>query len=164
MFEVDSLPRPATFARARRGSAVLGAAFFVTGYLVVWGLLGLPARALLLGADRVAAAAPQLAHAGAAILIACGLYQLTPLKDACLRHCRVPHLFLGHHWRDGRAGGSPGNLMRHRCHRDHLLVLVLPRTSPRGGPGTSAGWLISEADVAKRPSVANPCPPDTRRA
>jgi predicted metal-binding membrane protein len=119
----------ATFARARQGSALLGAAFFVAGYLVVWGLLGLPARVLLLGADRVVSAAPQLAHAGAAILIACGLYQLTPLKDACLRHCRVPHLFLGHHWRDGRLGalllGAHHGLYCAGCCASLMIVLLV---------------------------------------
>ena len=33
---------------------------------------------------------------GAAILIAAGLWQLTPIKHACLRHCRSPVGFLRH--------------------------------------------------------------------
>ena len=114
-----------TFARSRQGSPAL----FVGGYLLVWGLLGLPAYALLLAADQVTAVAPALAHAGAAILIACGLYQLTPLKDACLRHCRVPHLFLGHHWRDGRAGslvlGAHHGLYCAGCCASLMIVLLV---------------------------------------
>src|SRR5690606_18997280 len=39
-----------------------------------------------------------------AILLAAGLYQFTPLKRVCLRHCRSPLAFFAQHWRDGRVG------------------------------------------------------------
>ena len=42
--------------------------------------------------------------AAGAVLIAAGIYQWTPLKQACLRHCRSPFDFLLFHWRDGAAG------------------------------------------------------------
>jgi predicted metal-binding membrane protein len=38
------------------------------------------------------------------ILLAAGLYQLSPLKQACLRRCRSPVAFLAAHWRPGAAG------------------------------------------------------------
>ena len=38
------------------------------------------------------------------VLIAAGIYQWTPLKQACLNHCRSPLEFLLFHWRDGAAG------------------------------------------------------------
>jgi predicted metal-binding membrane protein len=38
------------------------------------------------------------------LLIAAGLYQLTPLKTACLTHCRGPASFLAAHWRPGASG------------------------------------------------------------
>lgn len=38
------------------------------------------------------------------LLVAAGLYQLTPLKEACLAHCRSPMGFLMAHWHDGRMG------------------------------------------------------------
>ncbi len=41
---------------------------------------------------------------GGAILIAVGVYQLTPFKRACLMHCQSPLGFLMTHWRDGRLG------------------------------------------------------------
>ena len=41
---------------------------------------------------------------GGAILIGAGLYQLTPLKNRCLAHCRSPIDFLMSHWRGGAAG------------------------------------------------------------
>ena len=39
-----------------------------------------------------------------ALLIAAGLYQLSPLKTACLKHCRAPASFLSQHWRPGLGG------------------------------------------------------------
>jgi predicted metal-binding membrane protein len=41
---------------------------------------------------------------GGGLLIAAGLYQFTPLKHACLRHCRSPVDFVLNRWRDGTAG------------------------------------------------------------
>jgi predicted metal-binding membrane protein len=41
---------------------------------------------------------------GAVLLIAAGIYQLTPLKNACLRNCRAPAHFLSSHWRTGNLG------------------------------------------------------------
>jgi predicted metal-binding membrane protein len=40
----------------------------------------------------------------AGVLIAAGLYQLSPLKALCLAHCRAPASFLSQHWRPGAAG------------------------------------------------------------
>jgi predicted metal-binding membrane protein len=116
-------------ARTRRGHAGLAAGAFVGGYLVVWGLLGLPAEALLAGAARLATALPGLARLGGPILVLCGLYQLTPLKDVCLRHCRVPHLFLGQHWRDGLGGalvlGAHHGLHCAGCCASIMVVLLV---------------------------------------
>jgi predicted metal-binding membrane protein len=121
------------FSRPRGGSPTLAAGVFVCGYLVVWGLLGLPARALTAAADWLVAASPALARgaapAGGLVLVACGLFQLTPLKDACLRHCRVPQLFLGHHWRDGLRGafqlGAHHGLYCAGCCASLMVVLLV---------------------------------------
>ena len=92
------------FSRAR-GGAQIGE--FVTGYLIAWTGYGLAAYALYRG---VRAADPALLawdHAGPWIaggaLAAAGIYQLTPLKSACLRHCRSPLQFLLR-GRPGRPG------------------------------------------------------------
>jgi predicted metal-binding membrane protein len=42
---------------------------------------------------------------GPAVVAVAGLYQLTPLKTACLAHCRSPFDFVLNHWRDS-AGGA----------------------------------------------------------
>jgi predicted metal-binding membrane protein len=69
----------------------------VGGYLLTWigfGVVAYAAAALsaLLAEDK-ADIAPWV---GAGVLIAAGAYQLTPLKDFCLRHCRSPVAFLLH--------------------------------------------------------------------
>jgi predicted metal-binding membrane protein len=38
------------------------------------------------------------------VLIAAGLYQLSPLKNFCLSHCRAPAAFLSRHWRPHTLG------------------------------------------------------------
>jgi predicted metal-binding membrane protein len=95
--------------RARRGQAdFVPTWIFVAGYLAAWTAYGLAAygiyRAVVsAGTDWLAwdRAGPYVA--GAALGLA-GLYQLTPLKDVCLRHCRSPLHFLLHDWREGRLG------------------------------------------------------------
>jgi predicted metal-binding membrane protein len=94
--------------RARRGAASAPTWMFVTGYLAVWTGFGLLAYGIyrvadtidagILGWDRAGPYVAGLAIAGA------GLYELTPLKELCLRHCRSPlHVVLGR-WRRGRLG------------------------------------------------------------
>jgi predicted metal-binding membrane protein len=38
------------------------------------------------------------------VLIAAGLYQVSPMQGVCLNHCRSPAEFLSRHWRPGAAG------------------------------------------------------------
>jgi predicted metal-binding membrane protein len=92
-----------------------------------------PAHGLLVAIAGLRDATPRLAALlpalGGVMLIACGLYQLTPLKDACLNHCRVPHLFLGHHWRDGLGGafvlGAHHGLYCAGCCASLMVVLMV---------------------------------------
>jgi len=91
----SAAPAVSLCARAR-GDAQ--ACAFVGGYLIAWTLYGLAAYAVYRG---IRAASPSFLAwdehgpwvAGGA-LAAAGLYQLTPLKSACLRHCRSPLHFL----------------------------------------------------------------------
>jgi predicted metal-binding membrane protein len=84
-----------------------GAAWpFGAGYLAVWTAYGLAAYGFaraLTGAGFLAwdRAGPYVAGGA---LAAAGLYQLTPLKRACLRHCRSPLGFVMSRWRSGASG------------------------------------------------------------
>jgi predicted metal-binding membrane protein len=80
----SAAPAVLLFARVRRAAQ---AWVFVAGYLLAWTAYGLVAY----GVYRAIRATwtPPVWVAGVAIAVA-GLYQLTPLKTACLRHCRSP--------------------------------------------------------------------------
>ncbi len=54
-------------------------------------MFGVGVYLVLVGAGRLAVRSPDTARwAGAAIFAVAGLYQLSPLKGVCLRHCRTP--------------------------------------------------------------------------
>jgi predicted metal-binding membrane protein len=67
------------------------------GYLSVWTAVGVIAFAAGRATDLMTV--PPLA--AAAVLVSAGVYQLTPLKNACLRRCRSPLSFVMRRWRTG---------------------------------------------------------------
>lgn len=81
---------------------------FVSGYLVMWGafsLIAVVAQWVLERGDLLSAMMmPTSKWLGASLLLAAGIWQLTPFKTACLRHCRSPVQFLSDHWRPGVGG------------------------------------------------------------
>jgi predicted metal-binding membrane protein len=89
---------------------------FAFGYLLVWIGFSLAATALQFGLDRGGVLSETMATSSAVlagiVLIVAGAYQWTPLKQACLRHCRSPLAFLLGRWRQG-AWGAVTNGMRH---------------------------------------------------
>lgn len=105
---------PWVVALARQDGARNGAgrpmrlALFLLGYLAVWSGFGLLATLLQWGlaAGGILSAAQLIEHRGAAgvAFVLVGLYQWTPLKGACLRHCQSPVTFLLARWRDGAWG------------------------------------------------------------
>jgi predicted metal-binding membrane protein len=79
----------ARFVAAARGA--LDAVAFVGGYVAVWLAIGLAGFVLL------SPAAPAVRWAGAGVVVlAAAVYELSPLKDACLRRCRSPLRILLH--------------------------------------------------------------------
>jgi predicted metal-binding membrane protein len=95
--------------RARgKGAAADATALFVSGYLFVWTTAGLAAYA---GFELVRAIAPEFLawdeagrYVAGGVIVAAAVYQVTPLKQACLVKCRSPMMFLAERWRNGRAG------------------------------------------------------------
>ena len=81
---------------------------FTLGYLLVWGVFSVGATAAQWGSQRAAVLAEATLAltplAGAAVLAAAVLWQLTPLKYACLARCQSPIGFLLAEWRQGRRG------------------------------------------------------------
>ena len=93
-----------------RGEAGSGRQLYAlgAGYVTVWALFSVGATVL----QRILSSAlllnpmmePATPIAAAGVLVIAGVYQLTPLKTACLRVCRSPLSFLLQHWRSGAAG------------------------------------------------------------
>lgn len=92
----------------RRGGGALEPSLFAGGYVAVWVGFGLGATVLQWGLHRAGLLHDHALRAGpwlaGGILVLAGLYQLTPLKDACLASCQSPLGFLLSHWRDGATG------------------------------------------------------------
>jgi predicted metal-binding membrane protein len=107
-------PMVLAFARVSRHRADLGRAhcvptwIFLAGYLLAWtgyGVVAYGAFRLITALDTGFLAWDEGGPwvAGGAVAGA-GLYQLTPLKEICLRHCRSPLHFVFHGWKEGRLG------------------------------------------------------------
>jgi predicted metal-binding membrane protein len=100
----------ARFNRTQRdkGAPYVPTGVFALGYLLVWAAFSQVAVTVQWGLERSGLLSSMMASTsvtlGAALLIAAGVYQLTPLKYACLKHCRSPLFFISHHWRPGEWG------------------------------------------------------------
>lgn len=91
--------------RGRRGGTVTA---FAGGYVIVWAGFSVAAAALQARLQQAMLLSSDLATTstwlGAGLLALAGVYQLTPLKDACLFRCRSPLGFLLSRWREGIDG------------------------------------------------------------
>ena len=81
---------------------------FLVGYLAAWTAFSALATLAQWGLHAAAWLSPMMAltHslAGGIVLASAGLFQFTPLKRACLVHCRTPLSFLMTEWREGARG------------------------------------------------------------
>jgi predicted metal-binding membrane protein len=95
--------------KARGQAAPVGAtALFVAGYLITWTAAGLVGYAIYQLGKTATGDLFAWDNAGqylaGGIIVAAAVYQLTALKETCLRHCRSPFMFLMEHWKPGRIG------------------------------------------------------------
>ena len=94
--------------RRARNLPYVPAGVFLAGYFAIWTFFSAFAALLQQALHRAALIASTMNIASSvgagAILIAAGIYQWTPFKDACLRHCRSPLAFLLSDWREGSPG------------------------------------------------------------
>lgn len=94
--------------RRQRGDPWVPTTVFVAGYLLLWTAFSAVAALAQWGLHSAALLSPMMRSTspllGGGLLIAAGVYQLTPLKRACLTHCRSPLGFLSAHWGEGVAG------------------------------------------------------------
>jgi predicted metal-binding membrane protein len=93
---------------AAQGTPLAPTATFVSGYVVMWIVFSLFATLAQWGLDEAALLSPMMVSSspafGAVLLIGAGIYQMTPMKDACLQHCRSPAHFISKSWQPGAIG------------------------------------------------------------
>jgi len=113
------VPMVATYALISKNEAngfALGLRIvvFAAGYFSLWAAFSIAAAftqtALAQTSWFEAGGTQSLPVASGILLVAAGAWQLTPLKDTCLRHCRSPITFLLAHWRGGLKGAFPVGL------------------------------------------------------
>ena len=106
-------PMIVAYARMQGADRANGAGWlpvlaFSGGYVLAWAGFSLVAAGLQAGLTNLAFMSPMMMKAtaplGGAILVVAGLYQVSPMKHACLRQCRTPISFLMTQWRGGRLG------------------------------------------------------------
>jgi predicted metal-binding membrane protein len=98
----------AGLARARESGPLARTWAFALSYLAVWAGYGLAAYGLYRLIDHFGAGLLDWSRGGRFVaggaIVAAGLYELTPLKTVCLRHCRTPMQFVMHGRREGQLG------------------------------------------------------------
>jgi predicted metal-binding membrane protein len=95
--------------RRARAQPWVPTALFASGYILAWGGFSIAATLMQWGLESAALLSPMAmavtsARLGGVLFLAAGLYQLTPLKRACLIACRSPFDFVVNRWRDGAVG------------------------------------------------------------
>ena len=106
MMVPSAAPAILLYAKVHRhsvGRTTPPTAAFLAGYLAIWFGFSALASALQLSLDNRMVVGGK---AAAALLIAAGLYQLSPLKDACLSRCRSPAQYISSHYRPGASGAA----------------------------------------------------------
>ena len=171
----SAAPAILLYARVRqirsRDPGIADTWVFLAGYLGVWLFFSVAAAV----AQRLAANSAMMIEsrvAQGALLIAAGLYQFSPLKNACLGECRSPAAFISRHWRSGRTGAVllgvrhglyclgccwplmallfVGGVMNFLWIVGLTLVVALEKLAPRGPLlGKAAGIALAAWGVAK---------------
>jgi predicted metal-binding membrane protein len=94
--------------RRERERPYVATGVFLLGYLLVWSGFAAAATLAQWGLNATAMLTPMMASAspwlGGGLLLAAGLFQWSPLKYACLNHCRSPLSYIIGGWREGGGG------------------------------------------------------------
>lgn len=94
--------------RRRQQRPYIPTSVFISGYLGVWTGFAVVATLMQWGLHSASLLSPMMVSKsttlGGALLIGAGMFQWTPLKYACISHCRNPLAFLLSQWREGPMG------------------------------------------------------------
>jgi predicted metal-binding membrane protein len=92
------LPVVRLYSRAAANGQAASTVFFVGGYIALWSVVGIPAYVAWSRLNEpLIDGSPWAGRVAGAVAVAAGVYQLTPLKTVCLRHCRSPLSFFLRH-------------------------------------------------------------------
>ena len=106
MMTPSAAPMILIYARVGRQAEALGKPFastswFVSGYLTAWAVFSIVATLAQWALERATLITPMMTSAtpifSGVVLIAAGLYQWSPLKNACLSFCQSPIVFIQRH-------------------------------------------------------------------
>jgi predicted metal-binding membrane protein len=147
----------------RRGDtqALLAALLFAAGYLLAWTAFSTLAATLQLQLHRSALLAMDMrlrpGYISAAVLLLAGIFQFTPLKRACLAHCRSPFDALARYWREGPMGALLAGL-RHGgyclgCCWVLMLVLLVVGVMNLAWVATLAAVVLLEKATPRGPLI-----------
>lgn len=94
--------------RRQQHRPFVNAVYLMAGYFLVWAAFSLAATSLQWLLQQISMLNPEMKTTnkilGGVILIVTGVFQFTPLKQTCLKHCRTPLDFILHQWKEGRQG------------------------------------------------------------
>ena len=156
------LPAVRLFDRAAGRGLAAPTPLFITGYFAVWSAMGGPAyfawRAL---ARPLADGDVWAARLAASTLVVAGIYQISPLKGSCLRHCRSPLSFFMHLRTNVRRplgavrAGAAHGLVCLGCCWALMAVLVALGTMQLGWMILLAALIFTEKVLPIGPRIAS---------
>ena len=158
MMAPSAAPMILMYARVGRQGKIAGkplaaTGWFAAGYFLAWAGFSLAATLVQWVLEREALLDARMASAnillGAVVLIAAGIYQWTPIKNACLAQCQTPFRFLMSH--GGFRSTCPGLLAPGASPRNLLRRLLL------GPHGALVRGRRNERALDRAPGAA--CPP-----
>jgi len=113
MMVPSAAPMVLMFANVQRGRQQQQRPFvptsvFLLGYLIIWTAFSMVATFAQWGLHTAALLSPMMISTssllGGVLLLIAGIFQWTPFKHTCLKHCRSPLGFLTTEWREGTRG------------------------------------------------------------
>jgi predicted metal-binding membrane protein len=113
MMTPSATPMILTFCRIHRRryeqrDPIVATSVFLAGYLVVWSVFSAVATVAQWRLHHAALLSSMMVSNsplfGGMLLIGAGVFQFTPIKNACLTHCRSPIGFFMTEWREGTRG------------------------------------------------------------
>jgi predicted metal-binding membrane protein len=121
-----------------KAAKIAGTTIFLGGYIMLYVILGLGAYLAVFLGFQLGAAIPSLsaytAQIAGGVLIATGVWQLTPYKDACVKHCVSPMGFFLTHTKNGlggafRMGAEHGYYCVGCCYLYMIVMLLVAAMS-----------------------------------